>query len=112
MQKASQLVHQAAQILDNKLHHSGAQVRTHSLAFVAQMQEQQAELGSRGETITHGGQVTKNVAPGLFQCDDVEGLPCTNHAREECFGVARVQERRATGRRRPSLVSSSVAQCA
>jgi hypothetical protein len=29
----------------------------------------------------------------------VEGLPCTNNALEECFGVARVHERRSTGRR-------------
>jgi hypothetical protein len=29
----------------------------------------------------------------------VEGLPCTNNELEQCFGVARVHERRATGRR-------------
>ena len=38
-------------------------------------------------------------AAGLFQCYDVEGLPCTNNDLERCFGVARVHERRATGRR-------------
>jgi hypothetical protein len=36
---------------------------------------------------------------GLFLCYDVEGLPRTNNALERCFGVARVHERRATGRR-------------
>ena len=90
---------QAAQILANEPQHPGAQVRASYLAFVEQMQEQQADLGSLGETIEHFCQITHNFAPGLFQCYDVEGLPCTNNALEECFGVARVHERRATGRR-------------
>jgi hypothetical protein len=98
LQKASQLVRQAAQILANEPQHSGVQVRARYLAFVKQMQ-QQTELGSLGETITHFCQITQNFAPGLFQCYDVEGLPCTNNALEQCFGVARVHERRATGRR-------------
>ena len=63
------------------------------------MQEQQADLGPLGEAIAHFCQITKNFAPGLFQCYDVEGLPCTNNELEQCFGVARVHERRATGRR-------------
>lgn len=99
LQKASQLVRQAAQILANQEQHTGAQVRTRYLAFVTQMQEQQADLGPLGETIAHFCQITHNFAPGLFQCYDVDGLPCTNNALEECFGVARLHERRATGRR-------------
>jgi hypothetical protein len=99
VQKASHLVRQAAQILANQEQHTGAQVRTRYLAFVKQMQQQQAELGPLGETIAHFCQITKNFAPGLFQCYDVEGLPCTNNELEQCFGVARVHERRATGRR-------------
>jgi hypothetical protein len=99
LQKASHLVRQAAQILANEPQHSGAQVRASYLAFVKHMQEQQADLGPLGEAIAHFGQITKNFAPGLFQCYDVEGLPCTNNALEECFGVARIHERRATGRR-------------
>ncbi|GHO63125.1 hypothetical protein KSC_020170 [Ktedonobacter sp. SOSP1-52] len=96
LQQASQLVRQAAQILANESQQTGAQVRTRYLAFVTHMQEQQAELGPLGETIVHFCQITKNFAPGLFQCYDVEGLPRTNNALEECFGVARVHERRAT----------------
>jgi hypothetical protein len=99
LQRASQLVRQAAQILANEPQHTGAQVRKIYLAFVQQMQEQQADLGSLGEAIAHFCQITHNFAPGLFQCYDVEGLPCTNNALEECFGVARLHERRATGRR-------------
>jgi hypothetical protein len=99
LQRASHLVRQAAQILANEPQHTGAQVRASYLAFISQMQEQQADLGSLGETVAHFCQITHNFAPGLFQCYDVEGLPCTNNALEECFGVARVHERRATGRR-------------
>lgn len=99
LQQASQLVRQAAQILANPEQHCGAQVRARYLAFVADMQEQQTALGALGEAIAHFGHITKNFAPGLFQCYDVEGLPCTNNALEECFGVARLHERRATGRR-------------
>ncbi|BCL83799.1 hypothetical protein ccbrp13_62640 [Ktedonobacteria bacterium brp13] len=99
VQQASQLVRQAAQILDNQEQHTGTQVRKRYLAYVAQMQRQQAALGPLGETIAHFCHITKNFAPGLFQCYDVAGLPCTNNALEECFGVARIHERRATGRR-------------
>jgi hypothetical protein len=74
-------------------------VRTRYLAFVTHMQGPQAELGALGETIAHFCHITHNFAPGLFQCYDVEGLPCTNNELEQCFGVARVHERRATGRR-------------
>jgi hypothetical protein len=99
LQRASQLVRQAAQILANESQHTGTQVRKRYLAFVAQMQEQQADLGPLGEAMAHFCQITKNFVPGLFQCYDVEGLPCTNNELELCFGVARVHERRATGRR-------------
>ena len=99
LQRASSLVRQAAQILANEPHHTGAQVQKRYLACVKQMQDQQAELGPLGESIAHFCQITKNFAPGLFQCYDVEGLPCTNNELEQCFGVARVHERRATGRR-------------
>lgn len=73
---------QAAQILANEPQYTGAQVRTRYLAFVTHMQEQQTELGPLGETIAHFCQITKNFAPGLFQCYDVEGLPCTNNELE------------------------------
>jgi hypothetical protein len=43
--------------------------------------------------------ITDNFAAGLFHCYDVEGLPRTNNDLEHGFGVARVHERRAIGRR-------------
>ena len=86
LQRASHLVHQAAQILANEPQHTGAQVRAAYLAFVQEMQEQQAELGPLGECISHFCHITHNFAPGLFQCYDVEGLPCINNELEACFG--------------------------
>lgn len=89
LQRASQVVRQAAHILANEKQRTGAQGRVRSLAFVTRMQRQQAELGPLGEAIAHCCQMTTNVALGLFQCSDVEGLPCTTNALEHCFGVAR-----------------------
>ena len=63
------------------------------------MQEQKATLGPLSEAMDHFCHITDNFAAGLFQCYDVEGLPRTNNDLEHCFGVARVHERRATGRR-------------
>ena len=90
---------QAAQILANEPRHTGAQVRESYLAYVTQMQEQQADLGPLGEAIAPFCQMTHKFAPGLFQFYDIEGLPCTNNELEHCFGTARVHERLATGRR-------------
>lgn len=99
LQSAYQLVHQAAHILANHEQYTGTQIREHYLAYVRQMQEQQADLGPLGEAIEHFCHITDNFAGGLFHCYDVEGLPRTNNELEHCFGVARVHERRATGRR-------------
>lgn len=99
LRRAYDFIHQAAQILANDEQETGAQVRERYLAFVSQMQEQNTALGSLGEAIEHFCHKTSNFAAGLFQCYDVKGLPRTNNDLERCFGVARVHERRATGRR-------------
>jgi hypothetical protein len=99
LQSAYKQVHQAVQILANPEQYTGAQVRERYLAYVRQMQEHKAEAGSLAEAIEHFCHITHNFAAGLFQCYDVEGLPRTNNDLEHCFGVARVHERRATGRR-------------
>jgi hypothetical protein len=93
------LVYQAAHILANHQPQTGAQVRETYLAWVAQMQEQQASLGALSTAIEHFVEITENFAPGLFHCYDVPDLPRTNNELEHCFGVARAHERRATGRR-------------
>ena len=93
------LVYQAAHILANHQQQTGAQVRETYLAWVAQMQEQQASLGALSTAIEHFVEITENYGPGLFECYDVPDLPRTNNDLEHCFGVARAHERRATGRR-------------
>src|SRR5438270_13237555 len=99
LQSAYKLVHQAVQILANQEQHTGTAVRECYLAFVRQMQKQKADVGPLGEAIEHFCHITENFAPGLFHGYDVQGLPRTNNDLEHCFGVARVHERRATGRR-------------
>lgn len=92
-------MHQAAHILANQEQDIGAHVCEHYLAYVRQMQEHKADVGPLGEAIDHFCHITDNFAPSLFHCYDVQGLPHTNNDLEHCFGVARVHERRATGRR-------------
>ena len=92
-------MHQAAQILANEPQRTGTQVRENYLTFVELLQKQRADLEPLGEAIAHFCHITNNFAPGLFQCYDVEDLPCTNNELERCFGTTRVHERRATGRR-------------
>jgi hypothetical protein len=99
LQRCYDLVHQATHILANDEQSPGAQVRERYLAHVSSMQQQKAQIGPLGEAIDHFAQITANFAAGLFHCYDVEGLPRTNNELEHCFGVARVHERRATGRR-------------
>lgn len=99
LQIAYKQVHQAEQILANPEQYTGAQVRERYLAFASQMLERKADVGSLAEAIEHFCHITNNFAGGLFHCYDVEGLPRTNNDLEHCFGVARVHERRATGRR-------------
>ncbi|GHO55754.1 hypothetical protein KSB_42290 [Ktedonobacter robiniae] len=99
LQRAYEFVHWAAQILANHEQETGAQVRERYLRYVAQMHEQKATLGPLAEAMEHFCHKASNFAAGLFQCYDIEGLPRTNNELERCFGVARVHERRATGRR-------------
>src|SRR5207247_3003092 len=75
------------------------QVRERYLAFVGQIQKQKVDMEPLGEAIEHFCHITDNFAAGLFHCYDIAGLPRTNNDLEHCFGVARVHERRATGRR-------------
>ena len=99
LNSAYRLVYQAAHILANHEQQTGAQIRETYLAHLAHMQEQQTSLGTLSTAIDHFVEITKNFAPGLFQCYDLPDLPRTNNELEHCFGVARTHERRATGRR-------------
>ncbi len=99
LQHAYRFVHQAKAILANPQQHASLHVRESYLALLAQMREEIARLVPLASAFEHFCQITDNFAAGLFQCYDVEGLPRTNNELEHCFGVARVHERRATGRR-------------
>jgi hypothetical protein len=99
LQNAYQFVHQAKAILANPEQDTGQRVRERYLALLAQMREEIATLGPLASAFEHFCHITDNFAAGVFQCYDVEGLPRTNNELEHCFGVARVHERRATGRR-------------
>jgi hypothetical protein len=99
LQNAYRFVHQAKAILANPEQHTGQHVRERYLALLAHMRDEIATLGPLDSSFEHFCQITDNFAPGLFQCYDVEDLPRTNNELEHCFGVARVHERRATGRR-------------
>jgi hypothetical protein len=99
LQRAYEFVHQAAHILANQEQETGGQVRERYLQHIAQMSKQKTALGPLAGAFDHFCHKTSNFATGLFQCYDVEGLPRTNNELERCFGVARVHERRATGRR-------------
>jgi hypothetical protein len=90
---------QAKAILANELRDTGQGVRERYLAHLARMRDDLAALGPLAEAFEHFCHMTDNFAAGLFRCYDIVGLPRTNNDLEHCFGVARVHERRATGRR-------------
>ena len=90
---------QAKTILANESQDSGQRVRERYLAHLCHMREHLTPLGPLAEAFEHFCPITDNFAAGLFRCYDIAGLPRTNNDLEHCFGVARVHERRATGRR-------------
>jgi hypothetical protein len=99
LEHAYRFLDQAKAILANPEQDMGQWVRERYLAHLAQMRDDLASLGPLTEAFEHFCHITDNFAAGLFQCYDIAGLPRTNNDLEHCFGVARVHERRATGRR-------------
>lgn len=90
---------QAKMILANSDQDTGQGVREQYLAHLARMKDDLVSLGQLAEAFEHFCHITDNFAAGLFRCYDIAGFPRTNNDLEHCFGVARVHERRATGRR-------------
>jgi hypothetical protein len=99
LERAYRFLDQAKAILANESQSIGQQVRERYLAHLAQMRSDLSALGLLAEAFEHFCHITDNFAAGLFQCYDIKELPRTNNDLEHCFGVARVHERRATGRR-------------
>src|SRR6266566_4480046 len=96
---AERLPDRAKAILANPEQDPSQHVRERYLALLAQMRSEIATLEPLEEAFEHFCHQTSTFAIGLFQCYDIAGLPRTNNELEHCFGVARVHERRATGRR-------------
>ena len=99
LQNAYHFLDRAKAILANPEQDTGQHIQERYLAHLAQMRSEIATLGPLEEAFEHVCHQTSTFALGLFQCYDVAGLPRTNNELEHCFGVARVHERRATGRR-------------
>ena len=99
LEHAYSFLDQAKAILANESRDGSQQVRERYLAHLAQMQGNLTALGALAEACEHFRHITDNFAAGLFHGYDIKGLPRTNNDLEHCFGVARVHERRATGRR-------------
>jgi hypothetical protein len=99
LEHAYDFLDRAKAILANESQETGQRVRERYLAHLARMRANPAVLGPLTEAFDHFCHITDNFSAGLFRCYDLVGLPRTNNALEHCFGVARVHERRATGRR-------------
>jgi hypothetical protein len=99
LEHAYRFLDQAKTILANGSQSTGQQVRERYLAHLTRMRDDLSALGPLVEAFEHFCHITDNFAAGLFRCYDIAGLPRTNNDLEHCFGVARVHERRATGRR-------------
>jgi hypothetical protein len=99
LEHAYHFLDQAKAILANASQETGHRVRERYQAHLEQMRENLTTLGPLVEAFEHFCHITTNFAAGLFRCYDIAGLPRTNNDLEHCFGVARVHERRATGRR-------------
>lgn len=99
LEHAYRFLDQAKTILANESQDTGQCVRKRYLAHLTRMKDDLTTLGPLVEAFEHFCHITDNFAAGLFQCYDIADLPRTNNELEHCFGVARVHERRATGRR-------------
>ena len=99
LEHAYHFLDQAKAILANESQDTGQHIQERYLALLAQMRGDLTALGPLAEAFEHFCHITKNFASGLFRCYDIAGLPRTNNDLEHCFGIARVHERRATGRR-------------
>ena len=66
------------------------------------MTDEQATVGTLPPPVAQLLTVSGSYWPGLFPCDDVTGLPRTNHDLEQDCGSARYQQRRASFRKNPA----------
>lgn len=67
--------------------------------YKGSMLHQKKEAGNLEPGITHFLKITRSYWSVLFHCYEVEGLPRTNNALEQVFGILRHHQRRCTGRK-------------
>jgi hypothetical protein len=94
-------VHQAASVLANHDAQPAAQVQDRYQALLTQMAAGREAAGPLAPAVDHFLRVSSRYAPGLFHTYTLPGVPRTNNDLEQCFGKARYQQRRASGRKRP-----------
>jgi hypothetical protein len=92
-------VRSAAGILKNHDGLDGAGVRRRLRGLLGAMSRHRKHACDLEKGVAHFIKVTRSYWPGLFHCYDVADLPRTNNDLEQCFGSARYNERRATGRK-------------
>jgi hypothetical protein len=91
-------VHGVAQLLEAEDEVSGCEVRRRMEELLAEIADDQANVGALQPAVAHFLKVSASYWPGLFHCYDITGLPRTNNDLEQYFGSARYHQRRASGR--------------
>ncbi len=99
MRRAFGWVHRAAAILRDKKGLGAAGVRRRFRGLLGAIARHRQAIGPLDGAIGHLLKVTRSYWPGLFACDDTDGLPRTNNDLEQLFGSYRYHERRASGRK-------------
>jgi hypothetical protein len=99
-------VHRAARVLENADGNDVLLVRQEYRRLLAEMAQEQEQLGALAWVVPHFRKVTTSYWMGLFWCYETAEVPRTNNDLEQCFGSVRYHERRASGRKgaAPGLV--------
>lgn len=97
--QAYEWVPRAAHILNNSVGPDVFELRREYRALLAEMNARREALGEIASVVPYFLKVTKSYWPGLYWCYQTKDLPRTKNDREQCFGSARLRERRSTGRK-------------
>ena len=101
-------IHRAAHILKNEEDLRVEELRREYRRLLEEMSSRREEAGELSGAVSLFLKVTKSYWKSLFRCYRFPKgiLPRTNNDLEHCFGSARYQERRASGRKgaSPALV--------
>ncbi len=90
--------------MDNPQQDTWSQVRERYLAYVSQMQEQQADVGPLGEAIEHFYHKTSTFAAGLFHQARPADIPGFSYGEEAGLPFVGLGHR---GKRKPVPIDKS-----